>query len=87
MRWVRITHPFHPLLGQRFVFLAYRHNWGEDRVYFHDGDGRLCSVPAQWTDARPPDPFVALAAGRALFRPDDLLAAVALIRDIREAHR
>ena len=81
MRWVRITHPFHPLHGQRFVYLTSRRNWGEDRVYFHDAAGHLRSVPATWTDVVPPEPFVAVAAGRALFRPDDLLAMVALIQE------
>jgi Family of unknown function (DUF5372) len=82
VRRVQITHPFHPWHGQRFIFLTSRHNWGEDRVYFHDAAGQLRSVPAAWTDAVPADPFVAVAAGRALFRPDDLLAAVALIREM-----
>jgi Family of unknown function (DUF5372) len=33
-----------------FELVVYRHNWGEDRVYFHDQDGKLASVPASWTD-------------------------------------
>jgi hypothetical protein len=37
------------------------------------------SVPAAWTDIVPSAPFVALATGRALFHPDDLLTLVALI--------
>ncbi|MGZ3304109.1 MAG: DUF5372 family protein, partial [Isosphaeraceae bacterium] len=24
-----MTHPFHPLCGQDFEFVAYRQNWGE----------------------------------------------------------
>jgi hypothetical protein len=50
---VRVTHPFHPLFGRDFEFVVHRRNWGEDRVYFHDGDGALCSVPAGWTDVEP----------------------------------
>ena len=30
-RRVRVTHPFHPLYGRDFEFVAHRHNWGEDR--------------------------------------------------------
>jgi hypothetical protein len=30
--------PFHPLCGQDFEFVAYRQNWGEDRVHLHDED-------------------------------------------------
>ena len=59
-----LTHPFHPLQGQDFEFVAYRHNWGEDRVHLHDEDGHLFSVPAGWTDVAAADPFVVIAAGR-----------------------
>ena len=68
-----VIHPHHPLRGQRFKLVTYRHNWGEDRVYFHDSGGRLCSVPASWTTAVEADPFVTLAAERCLFRYEDLL--------------
>ena len=41
-----MTHPFHPLCGQDFEFVAYRQNWGEDRVHLHDENGQLFSLPA-----------------------------------------
>jgi predicted acyl esterase len=41
-----VTHPFHPLAGQDFEFVAYRQNWGEDRVHLHDENGQLFSLPA-----------------------------------------
>jgi hypothetical protein len=47
-------------------------NWGDDRVWFQDKLGRLHSLPTSWT-AGAVDPFVALAAGRSLFRVADLL--------------
>ena len=53
--------------------MTFRQNWGEDRVWFHDKDGRLHSVPTSWTDAAPMDAFVVVAAGRSLFRLVDLL--------------
>jgi Family of unknown function (DUF5372) len=68
-----IVHPHHPLRGQRFQLVTYRHNWGEDRVYFHDSNGVLRSIPASWTTVLTADPFVVVAAGRCLFRYDDLL--------------
>ena len=46
-----MTHPFHPLYGRDFEFVAYRQNWGEDRVHLHDENGQLFSLPAAWTDA------------------------------------
>jgi len=37
----------------RYVDFATRRNWGEDRVYFHDEGGTLCSLPAGWMDVEP----------------------------------
>lgn len=74
-----MTHPFHPLHGREWDLLTYRHNWGEDRVYFHDDDGRVRSLPATWTSVSAADPVVALGAGRSAFRVSDLLELVKLI--------
>jgi Family of unknown function (DUF5372) len=69
----QVTHPFHPLRGKTLALVTYRHNWGEDRVYYHDEGGRLHALPLAWTNLAPVDPFVSLAAGRAAFRVSDLL--------------
>jgi len=61
-----------------------RHTWGEHRVYFHDEHGRICSLPATWTNVVTPEPFVELSAGRSLFRIEDLLALAALLRELAE---
>ena len=58
-------------------------NWAEDRVFFFGDDGQLRSLPAGWTDVDLPDPFVALAAGRSLFRIEDLVALATLIDGLR----
>ncbi|MHC4091879.1 MAG: DUF5372 family protein, partial [Planctomycetota bacterium] len=76
----RVTHPFHPLFGCEFELVVRRQNWGEDRVVFHDADGRLISLPARWTSVCVPDPFVVVAAGRAPFRVEDLLRLAELVR-------
>lgn len=80
---MRVTHPFHPRSGQEFVFIALRQTWGEDRVFFYDGNDTVCSLPAGWTDAVAEDVFVTVAAGRCAFRPDDLLALAGLLAAIR----
>ena len=36
-------------------------------------------MPAGWTDAGAPDPFVTLAAGRAHFQIEDLVQLAALV--------
>ena len=71
-------HPFHPLSGCDFEFVAYRQNWGEDRVHLHDENGQLFSLPARWTDVVATDPFVVIAAGRCPFTTAGLLALVPL---------
>jgi hypothetical protein len=72
-------HPFHPWVGREFVFVAIRLAWGEDRVFFFDEGGVQRSLPAGWTDAVAPDPFVALSGGRSAFRVADLVALGNLI--------
>ncbi len=78
-----MTHPFHPLCGRDFEFVAYRQNWGEDRVHLHDENGQLFSLPAAWTDVTAADPFVVVAAGRCPFTADALLAVADLIDRFR----
>lgn len=65
--------------------MAVRHNWGEDRVFFLDGEGTQRSLPRGWTSAADPDPFVAVAAGRSAVRVEDLLALVELLDSVRAA--
>jgi hypothetical protein len=77
-----VVHPFHPLFGKSFELVVYRHNWGEDRVYYHDAQGQLQSILAQCTDAIPPDPFVEVAAGRSWFRYEDLLKLADLLEQL-----
>ena len=78
-RSFQVTHPFHPLFGREFVLVTLRRSWGEERVYFHDEHGRDVSLPAHWTSAIEPDPFVRVSAGRSLFRVEDLLGLRRLI--------
>jgi hypothetical protein len=68
------------LFQQEFELVTCRQNWGEDRVWFHDRDGLLRSVPINWTDAAGIDPYVVVAAGRSLFRIPDLLELVQRIQ-------
>jgi hypothetical protein len=66
------------------VFVAVRHTWGEDRVFFFADDGTQKSLPRAWTDAADADVFVALAAGRCPFRVADLLLLAEIISGLRE---
>jgi Family of unknown function (DUF5372) len=73
------------LSGQQFAVVTYRHSFGDQRVFFHDADGQLRSIPALWTSLVTPDPAVVLAAGRAPFRVSDLLAVARLLRVLTSA--
>ena len=70
--------------GRAFALVAYRHNWGEERVYFHDDEGELKALPASWTSVAPKDPFREMADGRCLLRFVDLIELLELTRQIRE---
>ena len=82
-----VTHPFHPLYGQQFEILTYRHNWGKYRVTFYQTPEHVRVLPAAWTSLAPPDPSVILAAGRAAFRVADLLELSHLIGRIEEGYK
>jgi hypothetical protein len=46
--------------------------------------GRLRSLPTAWTNLAPPDPFVVLAAGRAMLRLTDLQALAHLLHAVAD---
>ena len=77
-----MTHPFHPLHGQEFELIEYRHTWGEERVYFLDCAGQMQRLPVAWTDAAGEDLFVVVAAGRSPLRVEDLLQLADLLEHL-----
>jgi hypothetical protein len=62
--------------------VAYKSAWGENRVYFYNEQHELTALAASWTDLVAADPLVSMAAGRSLFRANDLLDLVALVRSL-----
>ena len=52
-------------------------------MYFHDAEGQLRSILASCTDAGGFDPFVEIAAGRSLFRYEELVRLVDLLEGLR----
>jgi len=75
---VRVVHPFHPWSGREFEVVGRQKSWDGDRVRVRVPGGAVVSLPAAWTDAVTPDPFVVLAGGAAPFRTADLLAVAEL---------
>ena len=41
-----VTHPYHPLCGQTFEWAAQNREFGEDRVFYRDPNGRMRFLPA-----------------------------------------
>jgi hypothetical protein len=78
-----VTHPYHPLCGQTFELAAQNREFGEDRVFYRDPDGRMRYLAARWTSLAAPDPFVIAAAGRAYFRLEDLVRLAEQMRDLQ----
>lgn len=84
-RRVRVTHPYHPLFGQELHLILHTRSWWQDRVVCSDAEEHVHTLPAGWTDLRPPDPFLVVAAGRSFFRTRDLLLLVELLRNLSAA--
>jgi hypothetical protein len=82
-RTFRIIHPFHPLRNIEFEIDIVRALAGGRRVFFFNQKGCKSSVPLDWTDLEPQDPFVVVSAGRALFRVEDLLGLARLLGEIK----
>jgi len=81
----RVVHPFHPLAGREFELLGYIQAWGQQQrvLYRVAGSERTRSLPAVWTDVVGADPFLVLAGGRSLFRVQELLSLVLLVKQLR----
>jgi hypothetical protein len=62
-------------------------NWGEDRVFYYDLDGKLKSLMANVTDVAVVDDFDRISAGRSAFRVDDLLELRRLIDKRKQSEK
>ena len=82
---MRVTHPFHPFAGRQLFQVGERYNRYGTRVLLK-ADGHICSVPREWTDLVAPDPEVAIAAGRSLFRLRDLMDLARIVADLAATH-
>ena len=69
-----MTHPFHPLAGQKCEYVGERRNMHGLRLLCRADDGVVWAVPVEWTDRVEPALELQLSAGRAYFLVGDLLA-------------
>ena len=61
--------------------VARSREYGEERVYYRDQNGRMRFLPVRWTSLAAPDPFILAAAGRAYFRLEDLIRLAKQMRE------
>ena len=80
---VRVTHPYHPLFGQRLDFVERRPGWGDDIIFYRDHLGYVTALPTRWTSLQEEDPFLAVSAGRSHFRVCDLIDLTILIAEVQ----
>ena len=68
-----VTHPFHPLLGQRFVVLKVRRVSGVETLSLRHAELGSFAMPREWTD------WGSVEAGAALIADAFGLAALAAL--------
>jgi len=87
LQFVTVTHPFHPYSGQRGACVGKRGNRAGKLLLLRFDDGRICSVPPQWTDAAVPSLEVIAGNGRALCSLTDLLELSGLVERLISQRR
>ncbi|MFC1783210.1 DUF5372 family protein [Planctomycetota bacterium] len=64
-----------------------RHIEGEDFLFFQHGENHNYGISIHWTSLNPPNPYVMISEGRSLFRPQELLELVQLLKDLKSNHK
>ena len=82
-RTFTVIHPFHPLYGKKFFLVTFRQNWAVDKVYYHDEQEQLKSLPSSYTNILSTDPFVVLSCKRSLFHAQHMLALLRIIESLQ----
>jgi hypothetical protein len=80
--WAEITHPFHPLRGQRFSVLKSRRVSGVESLSLRGTSGGSFAVPREWTDLADEPPHASLDLAPLVFDFECLLALAELIEEI-----
>ena len=83
----KIIHPFHPLYEKEFDILNFVYVCHEHKIFFHDEQENVASIPVAWTNFLPEDPFVAVSAGRSFFRIDDLIQLFQKIQTLKNGKK
>jgi hypothetical protein len=83
-----ITHPFHPLRGQRFVVLKVRRVSGVETLSLRQAEFGSIAMPREWTDWASPDSQTAPGGGEPLLIDAfGLLALTELVTSLKRKRR
>jgi hypothetical protein len=77
-----ITHPFHPLRGQRFEILKTRRLSGVETLILRGTVGGTFAVARAWTDRAEPTPYASLERAPLLVTVEGLLALRELLESL-----
>jgi hypothetical protein len=80
--WAEITHPFHPLRGQRFLVLRRRRISGVETVSLRGNSDETICVPREWTDLSDVSPLFGLGAASLVLEFGHLLVLAQLVDEI-----
>lgn len=83
-----VTHPFHPLRGQRFVVLKVRRVSGVETLSLRQAEFGSIAMPREWTDWASPDSQTAAGGGEPLLIDAfGLLALTELVTSLKRKRR
>jgi hypothetical protein len=84
LEWAEITHPFHPLRGQKLPVLKSRKLAQRDMLSLRGGEhGTLC-VPREWTDKADPVPWLELGIAAPILSYSCLRELATLVAALRQ---
>jgi len=85
--WAQVTHPFHPLRGQRFAILKIRRVAGVDRLSLRGSADGCLAIPLEWTDQAPLSPFEHLGIEPSILDFRCLLELVELAQQLKSGKK
>jgi hypothetical protein len=82
--WATVTHPFHPLRGQRFRILKIRRVAGREVLSLQDQQKGVFPLAREWTDQAPPSFGAAGPEAALVLEPSCLVQLAELIKILKQ---
>ena len=82
--WATVTHPFHPLVGKRFLVLKVRRVAGQEVLSLFDEQTGTAALPREWTDQGVPSPYSTVLEHRPILHTACLLKLIELVQFIKK---